>query len=110
MTKYENVPHPTDPSRSLVKDANRRLENYFKRKESQVLDPEHPVQWSTKDVAYINKSLREEYYPKPKEPVAADTKAEEKFEPFFEGEKADTPASESAPAESNTSNPTKSSQ
>lgn len=42
--------------------------------------------WNTREVAMIKKQLREEYFPKPKKEEAADTKKEEKFEPFYENE------------------------
>lgn len=94
----KDTPHPTDKSRSLVKDAQHRLENYLKRKEQQT----GRDIWSTKEVAGIKKNLREEYFPKKsKAPVTeapADTKVGEKFEPFYENESAG--GSEPAPAQS----------
>ena len=93
----KDTPHPTDANRSLVKDAQTRLENYFNRKAKQT-----GIEgiWNSREVAGIKKSLREEYFPRPKaapKEGSDDTKAEEKFEPFFEGEgKQD----DSAPASS----------
>lgn len=58
-------------------------------------------------MAGIKKHLREEYFPKPKkvdatsladDDVVADTKVEEKFEPFYEGEEGKGPT----PSESST--------
>jgi len=42
-------------------------------------------------VAGIRRNLYDEYFPKPKPAKAAadDTKVEEKFEPYFEGEEKD---------------------
>lgn len=98
---YEDVAHPTDASRTLVKDAQRRIETYFKRREKTADENDHLPLWSTYDIAGIKKSIREEYFPKPKEEVPvenadSDTKLEEKFEPFFEGETAGS--SDPAPA------------
>lgn len=44
--------------------------------------------FNTREVGGITKSIREEYFPKPKkeEKPAADAVQEEKFEPFYEGE------------------------
>ena len=70
-----------------------RLEKYFARKERQT----GINMWNTNEVAGIKSALREEYFPRPKrvEP-APDTKVDEKFEPFFEGEGKE----ESSPIES----------
>ena len=81
----KDTPHPTDKNRSLIKDSQFRIENYLKRKEART---GFPI-WNTKEIAGIRKQLREEYFPKPvkKEVVEeGDTKLEEKFEPFYEGE------------------------
>ena len=88
-----DVPHPTEKGRTLIKDTQYKLENYMKKKEKQTGLP----LWNTKEVAGIKKSLRDEYGIKPERrpsspvPVSADavskdTKTEEKFEPFYEGE------------------------
>ena len=80
----KDKPHPTDKGRTLLKDAEQRIEGYLKKKEKatgyQIFDIE--------EVANINKSLREEYMGKPikKKVIISDTKDEEKFEPFYNGE------------------------
>lgn len=58
----KDTPHPTDSNRSLVKDAQIRLENYFSRKGKQT-----GIEglWNSREVAGIKKALREEYFPKP---------------------------------------------
>ena len=58
------------------------MEKYLARKEKQT----GISQWNTAEVAGIKKSIRDEYFPKPKRVVPVDTKVDEKFEPFFEGE------------------------
>lgn len=82
--------HPTDKSRSYIKDIETRMENYAKRK--QKLTGLNIV--NSKEAGYIRSKLKEEYFPKPKkvEDPAADAKAEEKFEPFYEGEKGEPAA------------------
>lgn len=80
----KDVPHPTEKGRTIVKDTQQRIENYTKNKERKT-----GIEglFNTREVAGITKSIREEYFPKPKkEEVPADAKQEEKFEPFYEGE------------------------
>jgi hypothetical protein len=91
--------HPTDKSRSLIKDAQSRLEGYFTKKERQT---GHEI-WNSAEVAGIRKTLRDEYFPKPvkkaptEEGEEVDTKVEEKFEPFYEGESnSSAPVSEAS--------------
>lgn len=93
----KDTPHPTDKSRTLLKDAEMRLESYLKRKEKATGEP----MWNAKEVAGIRKGLRDEYFPpkKVEEPVA-DTKQEEKFEPFYEGETSSSAARDDAPSDS----------
>ena len=84
----QDQPHPTDKNRSLLKDAQQRLDSYVAKKERQT---NIPGLYNTGEIAGIAKRLREEYYPKPvvKKPEdEEDTKAEEKFEPFYQGEGA----------------------
>ena len=79
----QDQPHPTDKNRSLLKDAQQRLDSYVAKKERQT---NIPGLYNTGEIAGIAKRLREEYYPKPvvKKPEdEEDTKAEEKFEPFY---------------------------
>jgi hypothetical protein len=59
----------------------------LKRKEKQTGQPF----FNTKEVAGIRRNLYDEYFPKAKPAKAAadDTKVEEKFEPYFEGEEKD---------------------
>jgi len=86
----KDTPHPSDKSRTLIKDSQSRIENYLKRKEKQT----GVEMWNTREVGGIRKSIREEYFPTPKKPVVSDdvvvkdTKTEEKFEPFYDGETA----------------------
>lgn len=90
--------HPTDKNRSYLKDAEQAVENYLKRKEK----ASGIAMWNTRELNLIRQKLKDEYFPKPKEVVAAatpapageDAKQEDKFEPFYEGESA--AASESA--------------
>jgi hypothetical protein len=80
----KDTPHPTEKGRSINKDTQQRMDNYLKNKERKT-----GVEglFNTREVAGIGKSIREEYFPKPKkEEVPADAKQEEKFEPFYEGE------------------------
>ena len=90
--RYEDIQHPTDPSRTLIKDANKRIEGYLKRKEKQSVEKEIDVTlWNLSDVAGMKKALRDEYVPKPVKKVIEipdDLKFDEKFEPFYEGETA----------------------
>jgi exonuclease VII small subunit len=53
----EDAPHPTDPSRSYIKDANKRLEAYFKRREKIAADNEQLPLWNVNDVTFIENSL-----------------------------------------------------
>lgn len=72
----------------MLKDTEQRLKAYFNRREKYGKGES----WNTRDVALIKKSLREEYFPRPKKEEIVDpekledTKVAEKFEPFFEGE------------------------
>lgn len=106
MDKYEqngfvDKQHPTDKNRSVIKDAQSRLETYFARKERQT----GQEIWHTGEVAGIRKQIRDEYFPRPKKPTSeegeevTDTKAEEKFEPFYEGEGKDSAPASEAPSE-----------
>ena len=59
--------------------------------------------FNTREVGGITKSIREEYFPKPKkeEKPAADAVQEEMFEPFYEGVSSGTvlvPLSDSRPS------------
>jgi hypothetical protein len=70
METLKDTPHPTDKSRSLLKDTEIRLENYFKRKEKATDLP----MWNSREVAGIRRALKDEYFPKPKAPTPEDTK------------------------------------
>ncbi len=93
--QFKDVQHPTDKSRSLMKDIESRMENYESRKRKttgfDVID--------TRDIGHIRTQLREEYFPKPKKvetipgDAVADVKQDEKFEPFYENETPDAPVS-----------------
>ena len=68
----KDVNHPTEKGRSIVKDTQQRMDNYLKNKERKTA-----VEglFNTREVAGINKSIRDEYFPKPKkEEVPADAK------------------------------------
>jgi hypothetical protein len=81
--------HPSDKNRSYMKDQHNRIEAYMKNKEKKT-----GIEglFNTREVGGIFKSVRDEYFPKPKkeEKKAADdledVKQDEKFEPFYEGD------------------------
>jgi hypothetical protein len=73
-----------------------RLKSYFNRQNHE----ENTVIYNPRDVSMIKRSVRDEYYPKPvKEDlgvpvidgVVVDTKATEKFEPYYENESHEQP-------------------
>lgn len=87
-----DTPHPSDPNRSLLKDLQTRFDAYTKQREKRTGMP----LYNTKDLAIIKRTLMEEYFPKPSKAPKQDTKKEEKFEPFYEGEQAPAEAESTA--------------
>jgi len=92
--------HPADKNRTLLKEAQTTLETYLARKKKQTgFD-----MFDIGDVGSIRRKLRDEYLPKPVKPKeedeaeGGDTKAEEKFEPFYQGEdrSSEGPSSDNA--------------
>jgi hypothetical protein len=81
--------HPTDKNRSFMKDQHQKVEAYMKNKEKRT-----GIEglFNTREVGGIVKSVRDEYYPKPKKEEKKatdeleDVKQDEKFEPFYEGD------------------------
>ena len=80
--------HPADKNRSYIKDQHQKVEPYMKNKEKRT-----GIEglFNTREVGGIIKSVRDEYYPKPKKEEKKiedldDVKQDEKFEPFYEGD------------------------
>lgn len=80
--------NPADKNRSYFKDQQQKVEAYMKNKEKRT-----GIEglFNTREVGGIIKSIREEYYPKPKKEEKKtddldDVKQDEKFEPFYDGE------------------------